>query len=153
MLTVILLIVSISASLARPEWNATSPTYNREIVVYNNCPYGVNAYQGRFGSTPSSRHMNPRDSWTTYAPSGWTQGRVWAEIPGQSTFPNTLAEFAMNQYLDLDFYDISLVDGFNIPMSITARGGQGGNCSPLSCSRNLLASCPQELRLIQNGRV
>ncbi|CAH8272995.1 unnamed protein product [Arabidopsis lyrata] len=32
--------------------------------------------------------------------------------------PNTLAEYALNQYNNLDFYDISLVDGFNIPMSL-----------------------------------
>ncbi|CBI34734.3 unnamed protein product, partial [Vitis vinifera] len=31
--------------------------------------------------------------------------------------PNTLAEFALNQFNNLDFFDISLVDGFNVPMA------------------------------------
>ena len=32
------------------------------------------------------------------------------------TLPNTLAEFTLNQYQNLDFFDISLVDGFYVPM-------------------------------------
>ncbi|MCD7459567.1 hypothetical protein HAX54_041335 [Datura stramonium] len=31
--------------------------------------------------------------------------------------PNTLAEYALNQFSNLDFWDISVIDGFNIPMS------------------------------------
>ncbi|PHU00668.1 Osmotin-like protein OSM34 [Capsicum chinense] len=33
--------------------------------------------------------------------------------------PNTLAEYALNQLDNSDFFDISLVDGFNVPMEFT----------------------------------
>ncbi|KAG8374899.1 hypothetical protein BUALT_Bualt10G0043600 [Buddleja alternifolia] len=57
--------------------------------------------------------------------------------------PNTLAEFALNQFQNLDFFDISLVDGFNIPMefSPTANG-----CRHLRCTAPINDQCPNQLR-------
>ncbi|KAF5194161.1 Thaumatin-like protein, partial [Thalictrum thalictroides] len=40
-----------------------------------------------------------------------------------------------------DFYDISNVDGFNIPVSIRPDRG----CRPTSCSANINSFCPPEL--------
>ncbi|KAB5520104.1 hypothetical protein DKX38_024423 [Salix brachista] len=42
-----------------------------------------------------------------------------------------------------DFYDISLVDGFNIPISITPQGGSG--CKSTSCAANVNAVCDPKL--------
>jgi hypothetical protein len=36
--------------------------------------------------------------------------------------PATLAEFTLNGADGLDFYDVSLVDGYNLPMLVVARG-------------------------------
>ncbi|KAL8535095.1 hypothetical protein ACS0TY_010932 [Phlomoides rotata] len=40
----------------------------------------------------------------------------------------TLAEFTLNGADGLDFYDVSLVDGYNLPMVIAPQG-RGGNCT------------------------
>ncbi|KAL2937137.1 Thaumatin-like protein 1, partial [Bienertia sinuspersici] len=47
--------------------------------------------------------------------------------------PATLAEFTLNGAGGLDFYDVSLVDGYNLPVLIVPRGGRGGDCSPTGC--------------------
>ncbi|GAB2273960.1 hypothetical protein Dimus_008731 [Dionaea muscipula] len=58
--------------------------------------------------------------------------------------PNTLAEFALNQFDNLDFFDISLVDGFNLPMEIlpTSNGCTKG---PV-CSADINSQCPAVLQ-------
>ncbi|KAJ3679950.1 hypothetical protein LUZ60_016228 [Juncus effusus] len=58
--------------------------------------------------------------------------------------PATLVEFTLNGANNEDFYDISNVDGFNIPISIVASGGST-NCTSPTCAANLLSGCPQEL--------
>lgn len=58
--------------------------------------------------------------------------------------PTTLAELAIQLNGGLDFYDISLVDGFNLPVSITPSGGYEG-CNITSCPKNVNLVCPPEL--------
>ncbi|KAB2097520.1 hypothetical protein ES319_A01G176000v1 [Gossypium barbadense] len=66
--------------------------------------------------------------------------------------PATLAEFTLNGAGGLDFYDVSLVDGYNLPMLIVVKGGKGGNCSATGCLLDLNGACPSELRVArQNG--
>ncbi|XP_042500988.1 thaumatin-like protein 1b [Macadamia integrifolia] len=55
--------------------------------------------------------------------------------------PATLVEFTLGSQ---DFYDISLVDGFNLPLSVTPQGGTG-NCKSVGCSANVNSVCPSEL--------
>ena len=43
---------------------------------------------------------------------------------GWGTIPATLGEFNFDAYKGLDFYDISMVDGSNLPMSATPSGGE-----------------------------
>ncbi|KAL2497237.1 Pathogenesis-related thaumatin superfamily protein [Abeliophyllum distichum] len=62
--------------------------------------------------------------------------------------PSSLAEFTL---ATLDFYDVSLVDGFNLPMSVTPLNGKG-NCSIAGCDSDLRNSCPSELAVKGNGR-
>lgn len=59
--------------------------------------------------------------------------------------PATLAEFTLNGAGGLDFYDVSLVDGYNLPLLVVARGGHGGDCSPTGCLIDLNVACPREL--------
>ncbi|XP_073107171.1 thaumatin-like protein, partial [Elaeis guineensis] len=57
--------------------------------------------------------------------------------------PNTLAEFALNQYQNLDFIDISLVDGFNVPMDFNPTSG----CSRgIRCTADIVGQCPNMLK-------
>ncbi|KAJ4705015.1 Thaumatin [Melia azedarach] len=61
--------------------------------------------------------------------------------------PASLIEFTLGEQ---DFYDVSLVDGFNLPLSITPQGGSG-NCSSTSCPNNVNAVCPPELSVKGSG--
>ncbi|XP_078150626.1 thaumatin-like protein 1 [Carex rostrata] len=60
------------------------------------------------------------------------------------TPPKTLTEFTLKDNDGKDTYDISNVDGFNVPVSITPQGGSG--CSSVTCSANINSLCPQELQ-------
>ncbi|CAH9056702.1 unnamed protein product [Cuscuta europaea] len=61
--------------------------------------------------------------------------------------PATLAEFTLNGDQGLDFYDVSLVDGYNLPMLIVAKGGKGGGCAATGCLVDLNSACPSDLRV------
>ena len=73
--------------------------------------------------------------------------------------PATLAEFTFHPPgPDPDFYDLSLVDGYNLPMAIaplegtyTRRPGAAYDCLVPSCISDLNASCPADLRLVGPG--
>lgn len=60
------------------------------------------------------------------------------------TPPASLAEFTLDS--PMDFYDVSFVDGFNIPISVYPSGGSG-NCSNVQCSSDINLQCPQELQV------
>ena len=64
---------------------------------------------------------------------------------GGANNPASLAEFFFKGMGGHDFYDISLVDGYNLPMTITPDKGGGGNgkykCGSPSCD---VPSCPKE---------
>ncbi|XP_030474413.1 thaumatin-like protein 1 [Syzygium oleosum] len=62
-------------------------------------------------------------------------------IPPASLAEFTLAPAGSGQQ---DFYDISLVDGFNLPLSATPQGS-GSGCSTTSCAGNVNSVCPSEL--------
>lgn len=48
----------------------------------------------------------------------------------------------------MDFYDVSLVDGFNLPVLVAPQGADaGGNCAPAGCVVDLNGGCPAELRV------
>ncbi|GJQ98499.1 thaumatin-like protein 1 [Tanacetum coccineum] len=64
--------------------------------------------------------------------------------------PATLAEFTIGSGSGtgsnpLDFYDVSLVDGYNLPMAIDATGGTGA-CGSTGCVTDLNRMCPSELK-------
>jgi hypothetical protein len=61
--------------------------------------------------------------------------------------PTTLAEFTLNGAGGLDFFDVSLVDGYNLPMRVAPQGGTGQNCTTVGCVADLNTSCPSELQV------
>jgi hypothetical protein len=73
--------------------------------------------------------------------------------------PATLVEFTLGAGgADPDFYDVSLVDGYNLPMAVaplpgtfTRRGSTGNDCGAPTCSGALATSCPAELRFTNAG--
>ncbi|XP_061367713.1 thaumatin-like protein 1 isoform X1 [Gastrolobium bilobum] len=103
------------------------------------------------------------------APTGWS-GRFWARTGCQfddsgngtcatadcgsgqincngagASPPATLAEFTLGTG-SMDFYDVSLVDGYNLPMMVVASGGSG-SCAATGCGADLNRRCPSELRV------
>lgn len=107
--------------------------------------------------------LRPGQSMVFNAPVGWS-GRIWGRTGcnfdrnGNGTCltgacgtslkcgaagkpPATLAEFTLAK---VDFYDVSLVDGFNIPMAVKPLNGVG-NCTIAGCDEDLRDNCPKEL--------
>ncbi|KAM7256075.1 hypothetical protein ACFE04_011816 [Oxalis oulophora] len=115
--------------------------------------------------------LKPGRSVTIPAPRSWS-GRMWArtfcthysssnftcltadcgsfKVPcngNGATPPATLAEFTLNGADGLDFYDVSLVDGYNLPMLVIPKKGIRGGCSPTGCLVELNGACPKDLRV------
>lgn len=68
-----------------------------------------------------------------------------------ATPPATLAEFTLGSGLTLqDFYDVSLVDGYNLQMIVEVSGGSG-DCGTTGCVDDLNQRCPNELRVAGGG--
>ncbi|MFD3588936.1 thaumatin family protein [Streptomyces sp. NPDC058683] len=80
-------------------------------------------------------------------------GSTWGE------FPSTLAEFNLNAWNGMDFYDVSLVEGNNLPMWINSYGGSSrdridaNGCSATGCTRDANATCPAKLQRVRDGHV
>ncbi|WP_329173486.1 thaumatin family protein [Streptomyces sp. NBC_01477] len=77
------------------------------------------------------------------------------QCPGYGAIPATLAEFNLNSWGGMDFYDVSLVDGSNLPMYINLVGGStkdplsADGCSAAGCTRPV--DCPAALRVKGNA--
>uniref|UniRef100_A0ACD5X1W7 Uncharacterized protein n=1 Tax=Avena sativa TaxID=4498 RepID=A0ACD5X1W7_AVESA len=105
------------------------------------------------------------------APTGWS-GRFWARTgcvaSGASTLacatgdcgggvrctlggapPVTLAEFTLGGADGKDFYDVSLVDGYNVGIGVAATGAQvnASTCGYAGCVGDVNALCPAELQV------
>ncbi|KAL3720539.1 hypothetical protein ACJRO7_005366 [Eucalyptus globulus] len=61
-----------------------------------------------------------------------------------ATPPATLAEFTLGSG-SLDFYDVSLVDGYNLPMIVQGTS-ESGACATTGCQTDLNLQCPKELK-------
>ncbi|KAF5743909.1 pathogenesis-related protein 5-like [Tripterygium wilfordii] len=115
--------------------------------------------------------LKPGETTFYSSPTGWS-GRIWARTgcnfdkngngtcqtgscgtslncTGPSSPPNTIAEFTLGE---TDFYDVSLVDGFNVPIVVSPGHGKG-NCSIAGCDGDLRQSCPPELTVKSDGKV
>lgn len=63
---------------------------------------------------------------------------------GYGAPPNTLVEYALNQFNNLDIFDISLVNGFNVPVEFSPTSN---NCNRSTrCTGDINQECPDALR-------
>ncbi|GJY75221.1 thaumatin-like protein 1b [Tanacetum coccineum] len=141
------------------------------FTIKNNCPYSIApaSLTGSGASVPTGFELGSGASNTIDVPTPWS-GRVWARFEcsndggsfhcnsgdcgsGQvgcngagGTPPATLAEFTIGGADGKDFFDVSLVDGFNLPLSIVPQDG----CAPTDCPADINAKCPSELA-VKNG--
>ncbi|KAG0549829.1 hypothetical protein BDA96_01G288300 [Sorghum bicolor] len=136
---------------------------------------GVLSNAGSPRLEPTGFELSPGEARAVPAPAGWS-GRMWArtgcshdgatgrlvcatgdcgsgsaECAGAGAAPPaTLAEFTLDGSGGLDFYDVSLVDGYNLPVLVETSGGGGStgpaSCAAAGCAADLNAMCPAELR-------
>uniref|UniRef100_A0A0E0M5H0 Thaumatin-like protein n=1 Tax=Oryza punctata TaxID=4537 RepID=A0A0E0M5H0_ORYPU len=124
--------------------------------------------------------LAPGASQAVPAPSGWS-GRMWGRTlcaasstdggggkfscatgdcgsgdvqcnGGGAAPPATLAEFTLDGSGGLDFFDVSLVDGYNLPMLVTpsataTSASSSGKCAATGCVAELNGACPADLRV------
>jgi hypothetical protein len=76
--------------------------------------------------------------------------RYWAytgDDPGTGHY--SLAEFTFNtDFNDFDWYNISFVDAFNLPLQITPLDAP--DCDELTCGSDFLANCPEVGQLMND---
>ncbi|KAL3619316.1 hypothetical protein CASFOL_036886 [Castilleja foliolosa] len=140
----------------------TTFTQAATFDITNRCSYTVWAA----ASPGGGRRLDSGQSWQINVAPGTIQARIWGrtncnfdgngrgrcqtgdcngllQCQGYGQAPNTLAEFALNQPNNLDYVDISLVDGFNIPMEFSPTTNV---CRNLRCTAPINDQCPNELR-------
>lgn len=146
------------------------------FTLVNKCSYtiwpGVLSGSGGAVLSDGGFTLLSTQSTSVSAPTGWS-GRFWGRTGcsfdgtgnGSCTTgdcgsvlkcnqaggapPVSLAEFTLG---DKDFYDVSLVDGYNVPLSISAVRGTG-DCRTAGCDSDLRTRCPAELSIMSNGEV
>ncbi|XP_049397616.1 thaumatin-like protein [Solanum stenotomum] len=138
------------------------------IEIRNNCPFTVWAAAVPGGGRPLEYGGTWKIEPDITVVSSTKKGRIWGrtncnfntfgrsqcqtgdcngllECQGYGTPPVTLAEYALNQFNNSDFLDISLVDGFNIPMEFSPASAD--ECSVrIRCTADIIGQCPNELR-------
>lgn len=60
--------------------------------------------------------------------------------------PATLVEITIAENGGQDFYDVSNVDGFNVPVSVVPQGGTG-DCKESTCPADINADCPAQFQV------
>ncbi|XP_029127777.1 thaumatin-like protein 1b [Cajanus cajan] len=143
------------------------------FTIVNKCSYpvwpGLLSGAGTAQLATTGFALQPGDSSAVAVPTAWS-GRLWGRTlcttdsaarfscvtgdcgssavecgGGGATPPATLAEFTLNGAGGLDFYDVSVVDGYNLPILVEAQGS--GNCTAAGCAADLNGGCPAELRV------
>ena len=162
---------SISPQSPLPPPTATQRTFR----FVNNT--GQTIWVGAQGSVLPENGGWKLDSGQTHditIPNGWTSGRFWGRTEctfgsGSGTCatgdcgghlqcngaggapPASLAEFTLNGGGGNDFYDVSYVDGYNVPMIITTSNTQSNSqdphrCGEAGCPTDVNATCPSALQ-------
>jgi hypothetical protein len=142
---------------------------SRTFTIVNSCAQTVWAAALPNSTFPGGPiELAPGDSFRVGVDNGWS-GRIWGKVQcatatgkltcAGDTFPSSLAELTLTMSaMGLDFYDVSLVDGFNLPIAIEATGHTADpahpyDCGSPTCAANLNATCPQPLQDSVDGGI
>ncbi|CAK7351231.1 unnamed protein product [Dovyalis caffra] len=163
-------VMEVDSNLVYRFSHASSPcALSTTFTITNNCIYtvwpAIVPDQSTVNTTGFSLEKN--ESRILTAPASWV-GRIWGrtnctedssgnfscitgdcgsgklECSGPGAPPTTLAEFTTGSTNGLDFYDVSLVDGFNLPLLVVPSAQ---NCTSSGCFADLNESCPSELQV------
>ncbi|CAE6118951.1 unnamed protein product [Arabidopsis arenosa] len=154
-----------------------SVSYSSTFVITNNCPFtiwpGTLAGSGTQPLPTTGFRLDVGQSVRIPSALGWS-GRIWArtgcnfdangagkcmtgdcggklECAGNGAAPPTsLFEITLGHGADdKDFYDVSLVDGYNLPIvALPTGGGLIGACNATGCVADINISCPKELQVV-----
>nr|XP_010910080.1 protein P21-like [Elaeis guineensis] len=140
--------------------------------IVNECSYTVWAAWAAPGNVGGGQQLNQGQNWTVTVNTSTAAGRIWGRTgcsfdangnghcqtgdcgklacTSYGSPPNTLAEFAVNQnsppyYTNRDFIDISLLQGFNMPMDFRSTSA---SCSQdIQCNADVVGQCPNALKV------
>ncbi|CAA0813090.1 Pathogenesis-related thaumatin superfamily protein [Striga hermonthica] len=146
------------------------------FTITNNCPYtiwpGTLAGSGTPQLPTTGFQLDPGLSFSIPNYPGWS-GRIWArtgctfdetglgscqtgDCGGRlecggigATPPASLFEITLGIGEQKDFYDVSIVDGYNLPLVAGPRGIYGG-CNATGCVVDINMGCPRELQVTGN---
>nr|GME20117.1 thaumatin-like protein 1 [Ipomoea batatas] len=119
------------------------------FMLINRCGYtvwpGILANAGSAGLDTTGFELSPGGSRGFQVTASWS-GRIWGRTgcnfdAGSGQGSCATGDCGSNQ----DFYDVSLVDGYNLPMQVEAIGGSGA-CGSTGCAADVNRICPKELR-------
>ncbi|KAI0079988.1 thaumatin-like protein [Panus rudis PR-1116 ss-1] len=114
-----------------------------EAAPYTHVTFNVpdNWKAGRIWARRNCNFNNPAPA-TQCSSGGCNGGLVCDRNTGTGVPPVTLAEFTFQGDGNQDFYDVSLVDGYNLPMRIDNNKG----CHVADCPVDLGPNCPAPLK-------
>uniref|UniRef100_A0A8R1HK59 Thaumatin-like protein n=1 Tax=Caenorhabditis japonica TaxID=281687 RepID=A0A8R1HK59_CAEJA len=138
---------------------------SRTITIYNKCPFTI--WPGILGpGNPAEGGftLEEEESRDIEVDHSWKSARIWARTGCDENFncetgscidseqcngsggvpPASLAQFTLNGHGGKDFYSVSLVDGYNVPVLIDPKGGR--RCKRAGrCIKNMNDECPEDL--------
>lgn len=151
-----------------------------QLIIVNNCKESV--WPGILGNgghqTPNNGgfHLSTGEQVVIQVPEKWS-GRIWGRqgccfdengrgscqtgdcrgllqcIGTGGQPPATVVEMTLGTSQNqLHYYDVSLVDGFNLPISMIPVGG-GVGCGVAACEADLNVCCPAAFVVRQQGKV
>ncbi|XVF83722.1 hypothetical protein PTKIN_Ptkin16aG0514600 [Pterospermum kingtungense] len=157
-----------------------SLTDGTQLILVNNCQESI--WPGILGGagheTPRDGgfHLSCNEQTVLELPEQWS-GRLWPrqgccfDQTGKGSCPTgdcggllqckgiggkppaTLVEMTLGGPTSaLHYYDVSLVDGFNVPVSMVPLGG-GVGCGVAACEADLNVCCPAALSVKKQGKV
>ncbi|SEE66103.1 Thaumatin family protein [Streptomyces sp. 3213] len=162
------------ADAPAPGRPSTAPAGKRLITVVNRTPKTVWAIVTNTAIYPKGRELAPGQSLSVTVANNWG-GRIWGRTGCTSTAaghcatgdctsvceganpPTTLGEFTFDAYAGMDFYDVSMVDGSNLPMWInishttTVDPVSSRGCYKGVCTSDV--NCPAAMRAVSGGQV
>ncbi|KFK32379.1 hypothetical protein AALP_AA6G233700 [Arabis alpina] len=142
---------------------------SRSFTIENKCEYTIwpasYDYSGSLDTTGIV--LGEGETRTINATSTWI-GRLWGrslcttnstgaflcatgdcssgdiECLGNATQPTTVAEFNLAADGGLDYYDVSVIDGYNLPLLVTPENQK---CRSIGCDIDMNKTCPLELMM------
>ncbi|MGW0926796.1 thaumatin family protein [Streptomyces sp. NPDC002755] len=152
---------------------ATAPAGKRLITVVNKTQKTVWAIVTNTPVYPAGRKLAPGQSLSLTVANDWG-GRIWGRtgctgtaagycttgdctsVCGGGKPPTTLGEFSFDAYAGMDFYDVSMVDGSNLPMWINiSHTTTVDPVSSAGCYKGVCTSevdCPKAMQALEGGR-